>query len=639
MAKREANFDIYIHGLLKEAGINAMAQGSNVPEIDGALKTASKSQTGNIGFPEFVAVVKDYVLVFEDKPDRDFICLREDNSEISLSIKATQRYAVNGALFFAKKIIEHTSFKRVFAFGNAGDSKHHILLPLFVDDNGYIELPEVETFENFSEKNIDEYYKRAVLGELPPADIELRDILKKAKDLHEHLRNYGSLGEDEKPLVVSAILLALREQEHGFKLEDLTGDTLEGATDGDKLYTRLENSLQRARVRPEVNKERVLGQFALIKNRPKLNAIHDTLKKTPLKFFAEYVNEHIYKAVVSLSVEDYLGRFYGEFVSYSGGDGQSLGVVLTPSHITELFCDLVDLKVDDVIFDPCCGTGGFLVAGMAHMLMQAKNESEKDRIKERQIFGVEDRDDMFTIATTNMILRGDGKSNLICGDFFAQDTSKIQLNGITVGFMNPPYSQAKNKSTSHLSELCFIRQLLNSVTEGGRAAVIVPVSTMIGKTKTDKAIKKELLKNHTLEGVISLNKNTFYRIGTVPCIAVFKTGKKHPKDKLVKFINFEDDGFEVKKHIGLVETERAKDRKSYMLSCWRGEIKDAPSKFMVQTVIEDTDEWIHSFYYYNDEIPSEEDFEKSITDYLIFEFGMIIQGKGYLFEKGGKNDA
>ena len=139
----------------------------------------------------------------------------------------------------------------------------------------------------------------------------------------------------------------MREQEHGFKLEDLTGDTLEGATDGAKLYARLENSLQRARVRPEVNKARVLDQFALIKNRPKLNAIHDTLKKTPLKFYAEYINEHIYKAVISLSVEDYLGRFYGEFVSYSGGDGQSLGVVLTPSHITELFCDLVDLKADD----------------------------------------------------------------------------------------------------------------------------------------------------------------------------------------------------------------------------------------------------------------------------------------------------
>jgi len=638
MAKKEANFDLYIHGLLKEAGIEATAQGSSVPEINDALKTASKSQTGSVGYPEFVAVIKDYVLVFEDKPDREFLCLKK-NEEIALSIEATQKYALNGALFYALKIVEQTAFKKVFAFGNAGDSKHHVLQPLFVGVNGYVELPEIETFENFSVKNIDEYYKRAVLGEIPPADIELQDILKKAKDLHEHLRNYGSLGEDEKPLVVSAILLALREQTYGFSLNELIGDTLEGATDGAKIYTQLENSLKRAKVRLEVNKERVLDQFALIKNRPKLNAIHDALKKTPLKYYAEYINEHIYKAVVSLSAEDYLGRFYGEFVSYSGGDGQSLGVVLTPSHITELFCDLVDLKADDVIFDPCCGTGGFLVAGMTRMLMQASSDAERERIKERQVYGVEDRDDMFTIATTNMILRGDGKSNLLCGDCFAQDPAKTQLNGVTVGFMNPPYSQAKDKSTAHLSELCFIRQLLNSVTDGGRVAVIVPVSTMIGKTKEDKAIKKDLLKNHTLEGVLNLNKNTFYRVGTVPCIAVFRVGKPHTKDKLVKFINFEDDGYEVKKHLGLVETERAKDRKRYMLSCWRGEIEDAPSKFMVQTAIEDTDEWIHSFYYYNDEIPTEQDFMNSIADYLTFEFNMITHGKGYLFEKGGGENA
>jgi hypothetical protein len=99
MAKKEANFDLYIHGLLKEVGIEATAQGSTVPEINDALKTASKRQTGKVGFPEFVAVVKDYVLVFEDKPDRDFLCLKE-NDEISLSVVATEKYAVNGALFF-----------------------------------------------------------------------------------------------------------------------------------------------------------------------------------------------------------------------------------------------------------------------------------------------------------------------------------------------------------------------------------------------------------------------------------------------------------------------------------------------------------------------------------------------------------
>ena len=161
----------------------------------------------------------------------------------------------------------------------------------------------------------------------------------------------------------------------------------------------------------------------------------------------------------------------------------------------------------------------------------------------------------------------------------------------------------------------------------------MPVSTMIGKSKEEIEIKKELLKNHTLEGVISCNKNTFYGVGTVPCIAIFTCGVSHPKNKMVKFINFEDDGFVVKKHIGIVETERAKDRKKLLLDCWHGKTEDVPSKFMVQTTIENTDEWIHSFYYYNDEIPTEQDFMSSIADYLTFEFNMITHERGYLFKE------
>ncbi|MBQ9565728.1 MAG: N-6 DNA methylase, partial [Synergistaceae bacterium] len=630
MAKKEASFDLYVHDLLRNAGISADTQGSGVVEINEALKTASKHQTGNVGFPEYVAVVRDFVLVMEDKADRGNLCLKEDG-EISMSVHATTHYAVNGALFYARKILENTSYEKVFAFGNAGDEKHHVLQPLFVDKNGYKELEQVDTFENFSEANIEGYYRRVVRGEVSPEDVALEDILKKAKELHEHFRNYGNLGESEKPLVVSAILLALREKENGFSLSQLTGDSVK--TDGQKLYEQVENNLKRAKVAPDVKLERVLHQFTMIRDRPQLNTANPNLKKTPLKFFAEYVDTNIFNAIVSNAPEDYLGRFYSEFVSYSGGDGQSLGVVLTPRHVTELFCDLVDLKPDDVLFDPCCGTGGFLVSGMRRMIDAARDDPKRVRnIKEKQIHGIELRDDMFSIATTNMILRGDGQSNLVCDDFFGKEPHEIREKGVTVGFMNPPYSQAKSKATAHLSELGFIRHLLDCVSDGGRAAVIVPVSVMIGKTKEDRLAKADILKRHTLEGVISLSKNTFYRVGTVPCIAVFTVGRPHPEKKLVKFINFEDDGFEVKKHIGLVETERAKDRKQYMLDCWRGYLKDVPSNFMVETAVEAEDEWLHSFYYYNDEIPTERDFVNGVADYLTFEFNMIAHGRGYLFD-------
>ncbi|WP_199750866.1 N-6 DNA methylase [Brachyspira aalborgi] len=161
--------------------------------------------------------------------------------------------------------------------------------------------------------------------------------------------------------------------------------------------------------------------------------------------------------------------------------------------------------------------------------------------------------------------------------------------------------------------------------------VIIPQSAVTGKTKEEKAIKESILKKHTLEGVITLNKNTFYRVGTNPCIAIFTAGIPHDyKNKICKFINFEDDGFEVQKHKGLIKTIHAKDRKEYLLKVWRDET-EAETKFCVKTTIEAEDEWLHSFYYFNDEIPKEEDFEKTMADYLTFEFNMITHGKGYLF--------
>ena len=627
----EANFDLYIHDLLVEAGINADYQTTEINSLVNALSSASKSITGNHGRPDFIAVIQDFILVMEDKADRNKLILRDESGQISQSDKAVKDYAVNGALFYARKILEGSKFNKIFAFGNAGDSKHHNLKPLFVSREKIMELDEIETFIKFSPENINNCYKYEVKGETPPEELQLEDLLKKARELHEHLRNYGNLGDSEKPLVVSAILLALREQKYSFNLDLLKGD--DTYTDGAIIYDFLEKSLKRAKVSPDVKREQLLNQFKLITDRPSLNNKRDDLQETPLKFFAEYLNENIYSAIeLNNSPEDYIGRFYGEFMRYSGGDGQTLGVVLTPRHITELFCDLINLKPNDVIFDPCCGTGGFLIAGMHRMLKAAETDSQRRQIKAKQIFGIESRPDMFAIATTNMILRGDGQSNLICDDFFANSPEKLQLHGITAGFMNPPYSQAKNKATKNLSELNFIYHLLESLLQGGRAAVIVPVSTMIGKTKEDKQLKSDILKRHTLEGVISLNKDTFYGVGTVPCIAIFTAGEPHSPEKLVKFINFEDDGYVVKMHRGLIETERAKDRRQYLLDCWNGKIKDYPSKFMVETSIEASDEWLHSFYYYNDEIPSENDFITSIADYLTFEANMIFHGRGYLFE-------
>ena len=633
MSKNEKALDFHIGKLLDQAKIDYTPNASNIKEIQDALKTASKKGTGRAGYPEFTARSGDYILVIEDKADlnKQASYTDETETELATDTKSITDYAENGALHYANEIVAKTNFKKVFAFGCSGDEKHHTIRPMFVDEKGYKLLQPVENFENFSAENISDYHKYEVLEETPPETVELAEILKKSAELHEALRNYGQLGDSEKPLVVSAILLALAEK--SFKVDSLTGDKFK--TDGEKIYDALSTHMTRVEVKPETKKEQVLSQFNIIKDRTILNQVDERLSKTPLKYFTEYLKKNVYSSVVSNTKEDVLGRFYGEFIRYSGGDGQTLGVVLTPSHITELFCDLIELKPDDVVFDPTCGTGGFLITAMHKMLEQAESKEEREKIKHDRLHGIEIREDMFSIATTNMILRGDGKSNLLKDNFLNRKAEAMRENNYTVGFMNPPYSQAKGKDTAHLSEIHFTEHLLDGMADGGRAVIIVPQSTMVGKTAEDRQVKKRILKKHTLEGVITLNKETFYSVGTNPCIAIFTAHVPHNPKKYCKFVNYEDDGFMVSKHVGLVETERAKERKAHLMNVW---IHNAPadSKFMVKTTIEPDDEWLHSFYYFNDEIPKPEDFEQTIGDYLTFEFNMIMQGRDYLFENEDK---
>ncbi len=620
----EKKTDIFIASLLKEVNINFVPNEGINKEVDDALKTASKELTENPGYPEFTASSKDFILVIEDKAEiSKQVNIDFETQKLATDVNSIKNFAENGALHYAKHIVKNSSYKKVFAFGCSGDEKHHIIRPIFVDEEHYELLEEVENFENFNEKNIDKYYHEIVLKETPQEEIELENLIKRSKQLNEHLRNYGQLGDSEKPLVVSAILLALNEKEN--LTDDLNGDSI--STDGKKIYEKMSDNLERSEIGNK--KTVILNQFTLIKDRTKLNTIDERLGKTPLKYFTEYIKNEIFPSISSVKA-DILGYFYSEFIKYSGGDGQTLGIVLTPKHITELFCELLDVKPSDKIFDPCCGTGSFLIAGMNQMINLSNDDDEIYKIKKNNIHGIEIREDMFTIATTNMILRGDGKSNLQLADFFDYDAEDLKKENFTVGLMNPPYSQGSSDAPD-LYEINFVKHLLDSLAENARCAVIVPQSTMAGKYNVDKQIKKEIYKHHTIEGVITLNPVTFYRVGNMPCIAIFTAHQPHPENKRCKFINFEDDGYKIARNIGLVKTERAKERRKHLLECWKYD-KEAENKFMVKAKIKPEDEWLHSFYYFNDEIPSDLDFKKSIGDFLSFEFSMIMQDRDYLFK-------
>lgn len=635
--------DHIVYGLMTSAGLTPEPEKTQIHEVQNALKTASKRMTGKSGKPEFIAMSGNYLIIVEDKADTRYQAnyMTDKNDTLLMDIPSVEDYAENGALHYAQHITCYTSFKKVFAFGCSGTEKDQLRIrPIFVTDKSYKVMPVVRDFNEFKHENIEVYYRTKVLGNKSERAAELEEILSRAKQLHEDLRNYGSLSEQDKPIIVSGILLSLCNK--NFSTSQLScgiGDTREERrSDGEKIYDAIKDYIRKVDKTHKLKINTVLNQFEFIKLRPQLSARHPALGKSPLRYFAEYIHSKILSAICNNSPDDVLGRFYGEFLSYSGGDGKGLGIVLTPSHITELMVDLLDIKKDEKVFDPCCGTAGFLIAAMSKMFKEAENprqtravqEAAKMNIRQNLLHGVEMNDRMFSIATTNMILRGDGKSNLICEDFFKIPVEKLRRENYRIGIMNPPYSQAKNKQTAHLSELRFIQHLLDGLGNGARCAVIVPQSTMVGKTKQDASIKEQILAKHTLEGVITLNPQTFYKVNTNPVIAIFTAHKKHSDSYYSKFINFKDDGYEISPHIGLLDNGTHEKKRRQLIDCW---LNNAPahSSFMVKAKVEATDEWLHSFYYFNDETPTDKDFEKTMADYLTFEFKMIANGRGYLF--------
>ena len=114
--RTEADFINYIQNRLEAVEIFSETQSTRNVELDGALKIASKNQTGKAGYPDQIALVEDLILIMEDKSDRLKLVLR-DGTEISQSVNATINYAVNGAIFYANKIRNVFTFKaRAFTF-------------------------------------------------------------------------------------------------------------------------------------------------------------------------------------------------------------------------------------------------------------------------------------------------------------------------------------------------------------------------------------------------------------------------------------------------------------------------------------------------------------------------------------------
>lgn len=633
--------DQWVRREIEKLNIPYEEQTSSNPEIRKALKGASKQNGKGVGKPEFIFTSKDHLIIIEDKLESNKL-ITPEKGEVDLKYPAINLYAVNGAVHYAKHIIEKTTlFDKVIAIGISGNREVGEIQPVLVyKDDKAIKIKKLNKLHNlssFAQDSIDEWYRVNILGELTKEQKEIIELQVIASEIHEDLRNYGSLEGENKATVVSALLLALQDDTQDLSVT-LKGKTGIESRDGDLITNAINRYLQQ--VRPTGNTEPwdekisiLKNKFAFIKTSPYLNTKNANLGCTPLKYFLNKLKDKLLDHFDKNTEFDLLGHFYGEFVKYGGSDGNSLGIVLTPRHITSLMAELIDIRPEDTVLDPACGSGAFLISAMNRMLNNAKDDNQRQDIKQNRLLGIELQEKLFTVATTNMILRGDGKSNLQHADMFTKSGEEMRKKGINKILFNPPYSQAKTKELSHLSELSFIHHALDMLVYGGKLAVIIPQSTMVGKTKKDKEFKRMILEKHTLEYVITLNKNTFYGIGVNPCIAVFTAQIPHSERKQVRFFNFEVDGYVLKKHLGLTpDGTLPEEKRRYLLDNINGDIYDIRNEFVVKSPITAEDEWLHSYFYFNDKIPEPEEFAKTVQDYLSFKFDQTVHGRGYLFD-------
>ncbi|PVX35266.1 N-6 DNA methylase [Janthinobacterium sp. 78] len=650
--KNEKGTDQFVRDLLREIGETRPWEQEGGPEWKRkALAGGSKTKAGKgEGKPEFVFVVDGFIVIIEDKKETRFARFLKEG-QVATDFPHRENYALNGALHYALVMLRNGAphKKGIFAVGIGGDERHHEIAVAYVAPGQIKLLDDLDNLDVFGADAVSEYHSVAVLGNKPQAEVRLDTVKTAASKLHEGMRNYGSVENHRKAPLVSAILLALEKP--GFDVDDLKGlydEKLPDDWDGAKIYKAAHDYMISKGFGPQQKIGTLLDQFSFINQSIPLNRTRDDLGMSPLKWFTQILKTEVQKVVTDPSMVsfDVLGNFYHEFISYGGGDGNTLGIVLTPEHVTSLMVDLIDVRSGDWVLDPAAGTASFLIAAMHRMFKDAgDNETTRNDIRKNRLHGIELQDKLFAIGTTNMILRGDGKANFrrdsifeapmheMRGDKFDDKGNLVLGHGFTKVLLNPPYSQAKDGTTRHLSELAFIEKALSFLNPGGRLAAIVPQSAMVGKTTEDKSRKASILSKHSLDAVITMNNATFADSGVSvhPVIALFTAGRAHSKDAKVKFINFQNDGYKVQKNRGLTDDGTASSRRKHLLEVLRGDTVDDTS-FIVRSEITAADEWQHSYFYFNDQPPSVEDFMTTIADYLAWQVDMHAHGYGDLID-------
>ncbi|UWU68217.1 class I SAM-dependent DNA methyltransferase [Bradyrhizobium sp. NC92] len=279
---------------------------------------------------------------------------------------------------------------------------------------------------------------------------------------------------------------------------------------------------------------------------------HVKFRNALVKTILELQNLNIRSAMNSST--DVLGQFYEVFLKYGNG-AKEIGIVLTPRHITRFAVEAIGMGPKDIVLDPACGTGGFLVAAFDHVRRNSTKQ-QIEKFKRYNLFGIEQESYVAVMAIVNMIFRGDGKHNIAEGNCFTTFITAKNVDGhasarftksaaepgnepVTRVLMNPPF--ALRGSNEH--EYKFVTHALSLMSDGGVLFSLLPLDALFGSREEKVWRRDELLRNHTLLSVVTMPDELFYPAALKQVAGVIiKKGQPHPKDQPVFWGRIERDG-------------------------------------------------------------------------------------------------
>ena len=351
----------------------------------------------------------------------------------------------------------------------------------------------------------------------------------------------------------------------------------------------------------------------------------------------------------STSGQDLLNLFFVTFNKYVGKSDKNQA--FTPDHVTDFMAKITSVNKHSVVLDPCCGSGSFLVRAMTQALDDCATAAEQEEVKKHQIFGIEFDENVYGLATTNMLIHSDGNSNIRQGSCFdlADWIKEAKPNVI---LMNPPYNGqrihlpksyvntwSKDKKEDPSKGLYFVKYIadtLNSINHQAKLAVLLPVACAIGTSGEITRLKREILEENTLDAVFTLPNEIFYPGASASaCCMVFKIGTKHNdvSNPDTFFGYCKDDGFKKKKNLGRVEQIDTDTGKSKWVEIEREWIELYRNRRSVDGLsathkVNGDDEWLCEAYMKTDYTKlTEQDFQQTINDYLAY-----LVKEGYVYE-------